>query len=247
MPIELRAPTARQVGCVLTSIVASLLLLSVVGQAAKYYLGHPQLKGFVPAFYVDYESNVPTWYSSCALLIAAALLAVIAFAKASAGDRFRWHWALLSLLFVGLSADEVAGFHEYPIDYLRETFNFSGPLYYPWVILGLAFLGLVASATWRMVWSLPPRTRWPLCLSAAVFASGALGIEMLSGMHASQHGQENFTYAMIVTVEEACEMMGVVILICALTDYLHHGLGPIRWSIGSSAAVHGAQGKAFDV
>jgi hypothetical protein len=235
MTAEFRAPTAWGVTRALAAVVGVLLAASVAGQVAKHWFGLPQLKGFVPAFYVDYESNVPTWYSSCALLAAAALLGFIALAKTSSDDRHRWHWALLSLIFVGLSADEVAGFHEYPIDAMRETFGLSGVLFYPWVILGAVFLLGVAATMARMVWSLPARTRRLFILAAVVFAGGALGIEMLSGLQASRLGEENFGYAMIVTAEEACEMLGVVVLIHALVDYIHCELGMVRLSIGRPA------------
>jgi hypothetical protein len=236
MITEFRAPTARPVSRFLTAVVAALLLLSIAGQVAKYYLGHPHVYGLASAFYVDYESNVPTWYSTCALLLAAMLMAVIAAAKAATRDPLRWRWALLSLVFVGLSADEVAGFHELPIDAMRETFHLGGALYYPWVILGALFLLLIAAAMWQLLWSLPRRTRRLLVIAAVVFVGGALGVEMLSGLQASRYGEENFTYAMIVTVEEACEMLGVVVLIHALINYIHHELGPLRLSIGQAPA-----------
>jgi hypothetical protein len=232
MTTEFRAPSSKAVARVLLVVVALLLALSTAGQGSKYLLGHPDLKGFVPTFYVDYESNVPTWYSSCALLLAALLLGMIAAAKATTADQFRWHWGLLSVVFVGLSADEIAGFHELPIDAMRAAFHLSGVLFYPWVILGGAFALAMAAATWRMLWSLPVCIRREMFVAAAVFSTGALGIEMLSGLQASRYGEENFTYALIVTFEEGCEMLGVVIYIHALLEYIHTELGPMYLAIG---------------
>lgn len=234
MNAEFRTSNIGSVTRFLLAIVAVLIALSLAGQMAKYGLGHPQLKGFVPAFYVDNESNVPTWYSSCALMLAAILLGVIAAAKTTDRDPFRRHWWMLALVFVGLSADEVAGFHEYPIDAMRETYHLTGALHYPWVLVGAVFLLVVAAAAWWMVWSLPRATRALFFAAAGLYCGGALGVEMLSGLQASRHGEENFTYAMIVTVEEACEMLGVVLFIHALLNYLQREIGPVRLSIGQA-------------
>jgi hypothetical protein len=235
MKLDLRAPRPAVVTRVLLTVVATLIALSVAGQASKYFFDHPQLKGFVPLFYVDYESNVPTWYSSFGLLSAAGLLALIAAVKTAGREPFRWHWWMLSLVFLGLSVDEVATFHEYPVDAMREAFQFTGALYYPWVIQGALFLLIVAAAAWRMVWSLPMRTRILFVAAAALFGGGALGVEMLSGIQASAHGEETFAYAMIVTVEEMCEMLGVVVFIHGLLDYIQREIGPVRLSIGQPA------------
>jgi len=236
MRADFRVPRPWTVTRWLLLIVATLTMLSIIGQSAKHHFGHPELKGFVPAFYVDYESNVPTWYSSCALLISAAALAGIATIKTAGAHPFRRHWWMLSLVFVGLSADEVAGFHEYPIDAMREAFGLRGALHYPWVIFGVLFVLLVVVAAWRLIWSLPGRTRTLFFAAAALYAGGALGVEMLSGLQASLHGEENFLYAMIVTVEEFCEMLGVVVFIHALLDYFQRDIGSVQLLIGQPSA-----------
>jgi len=41
-------------------------------------------------------------------------------------------------------------------------------------------------------------------------------------------GEENFNYALIVTIDEFLEMLGVVILIRALLEYLEQHLGGLR-------------------
>ena len=104
MKFSLSLPQAKQTTRLLLTVVAALIVLSVLGQVAKYVFGHPQLKGVVPIFYVDYESNVPTWYSSMALALAGGLLCLIAIVKYRQRDCFRHHWAVLSLLFFGLFA-----------------------------------------------------------------------------------------------------------------------------------------------
>lgn len=206
-------------------VILALVCLSVLGQMSKYFWGHPKVKGFVPAFYVDYESNVTTWYSSLALCLSSGLFAAIAAVKCAQGDSYRRHWVALAAIFLCLSIDEVAMLHEYPIAPLREYLGVGGLLYYTWVIPGMLGVALFAVAYARFLQSLPTATRRQLLFAGATFIAGAIGVEMLSGAQADQYGEENFGYAMIVTVEEFLEMLGIAILIKALLEYINAELG----------------------
>ncbi len=238
--IELTVPNAKRVTLVLLAVVFTLIALSTIGQVSKHVLGHPQLKGFVPAFYVDLESSVPTWYSSAALGFAGLLLALIAVYAWSARDPYRLHWSALAALFVLLSIDEIAMFHELPIDGLRESLGAGGVLYYTWVIPGAVFVLVVGAAFARFLWHLPRRTRVTFVVAGIVFVGGAIGVEMISGLQADRYGEQTLGYAMIVTVEELCEMLGIVIFIHGLLDYIASRAGEIRIRIGNSRAPNAA-------
>ena len=106
MPVaSLNLPRARRITDSLLVIVVVLILLSLAGQSSKYLLGHPMVKGFVPMSYVDNEPSTPTWYSSAALGLAGALVALIAAMNFQLRERVRWHWAGLAVLLFGLSLD----------------------------------------------------------------------------------------------------------------------------------------------
>jgi hypothetical protein len=224
----LQIPSARRISDILLVIIMTLITLSMLGQASKYFWGHPQLKGFVPTFYVDYESTIPTWYSSAALGMAGLLLGLIAVVKLNALEKYRFHWLALSGIFFLLSADEIAMLHELPIDPMRNAFQTGGMLYYPWVIPAAVLVGLVGLSYLPFVWQLPTRIRALVVLAGLTFLSGALGVEMLSGAQADMWGEENLTYAMIITLEEFLEMLGVVIFIKALLMYIENHLGGLQ-------------------
>lgn len=228
-PLLLVRPAA--IARVLFTGIGALVALSLVGQYSKYVLGHDTLKGFVPLFYVDLEPSVPTWYSSMALLLAAGLCTLIARHHTVARRPYRRHWTALAALCVLLSLDEIAMLHEYPIDSLREALGTTGPLYYAWVIPGMAAVALVGLVCWRFWWHLPARTRWLCLLAAVIFVGGALGVEMLSGVQASRYGEQNLRYALIVHLEEAMEMSGVAIFIYALADYLACHVEPVPFGL----------------
>ena len=238
MSVRIQLPTPRQVSSVLLCVVMTLIGLSLAGQCSKYLLGHPRLKGFVPTFYVDYEPTVPTWYSSAALGLAATLLALIAVAKYRAIDRFRFHWWGLAALLFLLSADEIAMVHELPIDPLRETYGAGGLLYYTWVVPGMVLVGAVAVMYLRFFLSLPKRTQRLFLLAAGTFVAGAIGVEMLSGAWADRFGEENLAYVMIITVEEFLEMLGVVVLIRALLEYICDDLRGLHVQFGATQGAY---------
>jgi len=70
-----------RVGVTLVAIIAVLLLADLGGQIATYRYGHPGVLGLVSLFDLDSETNIPTWYSSSALLMCGVVLALIAAVK----------------------------------------------------------------------------------------------------------------------------------------------------------------------
>ncbi len=50
--------------------------------------------------------------------------------------------------------------------------------------------------------------------------AGAGVVELLGGDYAFLHGREGLVYALVTTVEEICEMLGIVIFIYALLLYM---------------------------
>ncbi len=82
------------------------------------------------------EYCLPAWYSSLLLISAAGLLALATASAARNGERYLFHWAVLAIMFVGLSADEATGVHEVAIEPLRDGLSLSGIFHFGWVIPG---------------------------------------------------------------------------------------------------------------
>lgn len=218
--ISLRIPRPVTVTRTLLVIVGVLLSLSLCSQLVKYGTGHDTVFGIIPLLYVDYEANLPTWYSSIALLTASVVVCFIALSKRAQKDRYTFHWFFLSGLFFLLSVDEVATIHECAIEPMRKLIDASGVLHYAWVIPGGIFVLMVGGFMMRFVFSLPARTRNLFMIAGAVFVGGAIGVEMISAFHAFSHGEKNLLYSLIITFEEAMEMLGVIIFIHANLEYL---------------------------
>ncbi|WP_266205376.1 hypothetical protein [Pontibacter kalidii] len=215
---------------------AILVVLNTVAILCKYLTDHPNAWGIIPQFELDNERNVPTYFSSFILLLASVLLFTIAALKQRRKDKYTWHWRLLAIVFLYMSVDESAGIHEMLIYPLRDNFNMGGIFYFSWVIVGgLLVLGLGVYYL-RFLFSLEPKLRNGLMLAGAIYVSGALGVELFGGYYADTYGLDNLAYAMITTVEETLEIVGILFLLTALYSYLEKQLTFLRLNLRRAEA-----------
>ena len=72
----------------------------------------------------------------------------------------------------------------------------------------------------RFLWHLPRRWKGWFAAAGAIYVGGAVGVELLGGLYASQYDVATFAYALITTVEEGLEMLGVVLFLYAILGLL---------------------------
>ena len=58
-------------------------------------------------------------------------------------------------------------------------------------------------------------------------------MERFGGYYANTHGFTNFTFNVISTIEETLEMVGIILFIYALLDYIRVNIKDMRIRIGS--------------
>jgi len=208
-----------------------LLLANITGIVFKFYVGHDYIYGLVPLFDFDAEKNIPTLYSSFAIIIASMFLAVIALAQKK--QRESWvPWIGLSVIFLFLSIDEVASIHERLVEPVRETLNTSGLLYFAWVIPYGGAVGIFFICYLKFLIDLPRKIMILFVASGLIFVSGAIGFELLGGMHVELYGRENIIYSIYYTCEEFLEMIGIATFIYALLSYITHKSTSFTLTIG---------------
>ena len=196
-----------------------LTIASLAAQYSMFYMDYFPLKhGFKRLVSVGGENNIPTWYSSSALLLASFLITVIAFAKKATDDKYAIHWKALAIIFLCLSIDEAASLHEALGDVLFRFFPTKGYLYYIWVIPGMIFVLAVVLANVRFLSHLPAKTRYQFLTAGAVFIIGAIGLEMVAASYEDMY--DSMGLAILTAAEEFTEMMGIVIFIYALCSYI---------------------------
>ncbi len=212
--------SARRTTSALLTIVVALQLANAAGQVSRHVLGHGALLGLVDLFYVDREGNVPSWYSSLALLLCACLLGLIARDEHERGGGHTRRWTGLAAIFVLLALDEAVSLHELTISPLRTALGATGLLYWSWIVVGAAFALAVLVAYVPLLRALPRQTAVRFVAAGAVFVGGAIGMEALGGPHMEQHGTTTPLAAVFVTAEETLEMLGVVLFARALLLHL---------------------------
>ena len=207
---------------VLATIALALIIIGISSQAFLHFALPQRGHKLIMLFDLDRENNIPTYFSATLMFFAAQFTALVAFAKSKREDSFRIHWALLAALVLCASVDEAASIHEMLVEPMRRLLGAdgSGLLYFAWVVPGMTLVVAMAFLFARFLLHLPTTTRNQILAAGAVFLTGAIGVEMLGGEHSELWGQANFTFAMYCAAEESLEMMGVLLYIRAISDYL---------------------------
>ncbi len=229
MKVKLTA-SPKKVALVLILVAVFLTLISAIAQYIALSLGITNSRTFGLLF-VGEDESVPAWYSSMLLLLCSVLLAVTAYAKKVAGDRYSLHWMALSAIFLFLSVDEGIRIHEKmaPLGRLiLEGAGLSGSFVIrAWVVPGAILVLIVTLAYLRFLVALPHKTRNLFFLAGLLFVGGAMGMEMLSDFYVNLFGGvENMSLSQIVVriaipyAEESLEMLGVIVFIYALMLHL---------------------------
>lgn len=184
-------------------------------------------------FDVGQEMSIPTWFSQI-LLWTGAILAFITGLVERDRDGPAHHWLFISLLMVYASMDEGAAIHELLIVPSRNVLGTSGSwLHFAWVVPFSLIVLILIAILFRFWRGLPSDTRWLLALSAAIFVSGAIGLEIAGAPLAADERVESVAYLLIYTVEEALEMVGASIFLFALLNHLQTILGdqPVKFHL----------------
>lgn len=187
-------------------------------------------------FSVNLEESIPTWYSTILLFVAAVLLTFIALVKFRELDGYRWQWLGLAVGFVYLSIDEGAGIHELFVDPLKLAFNPTGFFAFGWQIVAIPVVLVVMLLYTRFIFQLPTRSRLWLIFSGGLYLGGALIVEGISANQWDINDGISMVYLSIATIEELFEMLGVVLFIYTLLDYMEQA--------GYSFAIHHAPSTA---
>jgi hypothetical protein len=164
-------------------------------------------------FDLDGELSVSTWIQQ--MLLAVCAVAAAAIGRLDGGSARRY-WYGLAVIFVALSVDEGAALHERLIDPLRSGFDITGGIFwFAWLIPALLALGVFAAVYVRFWWRLDEEPRRWMALGGAIFVLGAVGLEMIGGAQ-SEGRIADYTYVVIIGIEESLEMIGATLFLRSL-------------------------------
>ncbi len=175
-------------------------------------------------FDVDEEDSLPTWYSASALLLTSFVLWVNARARREAGDKLRWHWYGLAVGFLFLSVDEIAGLHET----LNSLIEMS------WAIPGGIVAAVVGLLYIRFLMRIGRRTAIQFVIGGALFVGGAVGVELATEPYADNDELDTLVYYLWTALEEAMEMVGVLVFLRALLQWMKEHSSGARFEVSLS-------------
>ena len=213
---EIPVITANNLFLVMVVVILALITPSIIQDILLYSydgLSKSAAEKKIWMLDVDVEYSLYTWLSTVNLFFAAQLLLLVGYEKWKFNQNSYMHLLLLSLVFLFLSADEALSFHEKISGAIKSAFHASGIFHFAWVIPALAILILGLIIYFPFIWSLNPSIRYPMLLSALMFLSGAVGMEMVGGSYAERFGVETLAYRLMANLEEALEGLGVAVFI----------------------------------
>lgn len=203
--------------------VALLTLAHLAGKLCSYL---DYRSGLITIFDMDREMSVPTLFSTVGLLACALLFGVVATAIKRRGLPFVLHWRGLAVIFVFLAVDESVSLHERLTPLVHRWIDTS--VQYAWVIpYGLVLVALAVVYA-RFLLAIPPGPRYLFVAAAGIYVTGALLLEIPAGFEAVAHGETTLRFTILATFEELLELVGIVVLIRALTSYLTSELPALK-------------------
>lgn len=215
-------------------LFALIALLVLVGTGCNVVIYHvapspdSPIAQVLKRFDLGHEPSLPGWYSSVALAFASALSFLIAVVKRRMQEPYLAHWYGMSAMLLLMAIDEAIMIHEMSDNTMRDFLDASGPLYFAWVIPAFFAVLIVAAVYFRFLLHLDPRTRRLVFTSACLFVTGAIGLEMVAGVvFTIGDGVNSLAHTISQSVEESLEMLGVLVFIYAMLDYIGSNYGSI--------------------
>ncbi|MEJ2437792.1 MAG: hypothetical protein P8Y35_07405 [Sulfurovaceae bacterium] len=180
-------------------LILFLLLAGILSGVSKIYLTDHYLYGLIPLFDLDHERNIPTFYSTFALIAASILLFFITCACKSLKLSYAY-WLHLKV---------------------------SGVFYRAWIIpYGIALAVFVVIYV-KFLFSLPKNIIFLFIFAGTIFVVGVIGFEILGGLQKQLFGVNNILYTFYYICEELFEMVGIAIFNYALLLYIVDYFEPI--------------------
>lgn len=212
-------------------IILTLLIFHMVTIAVMLNSENKTILEFVSIFYFDEERNFPSTYSALAILFCAYLLWEISFLEIEKAKENSKYWKFLSIIFLFLAFDEYTSIHENAGHILKLFTDMVFP-FHGWYIPVLIFFGVIGIFFLKFFYQLPRNTKLLFVYSSLVFITGAVIFDILTAIVLTNLetglNKDLIIYALI-TLEELFEMLGIIIFMKALLNYLVSNLKKIKF------------------
>lgn len=207
---------------VVLSAVAALLVAVHIGASALVVWREfdPAVVRATGRFNLAQEMSFPTVFSFVLLLLCSLLLTGIGVVTRRTDLKTARRWFVLAAVFLFLSFDEILALHEV-LD--RKVMYRISPTWSPlrasWGVPYAIALILLVASFWSFFWRLPRETRRLFGVSALLYVSGALAIDLIAGPIFEVYDMRLLGW-IATTAEEILEMAGAITFIYALASYI---------------------------
>lgn len=152
------------------------------------------------------------------------MLLFIAIHQRSRGERWFWHWLILTGGFFVLSLDETVSLHEQISARLSGVLDTGGAFTFAWVLPASAACALLLISYVPFLRALPIGYAAAFLLAGVLYVGGAVGMEMAAGrvVERTAEGLRGFQtpeYRLLTNVEEGLEGLGALLFLAALWSY----------------------------
>lgn len=218
----------------LSLATAALVVLHVASFPLDGQAGLDRTRGILRQFDLNGEGNLGAWFESFLLLCSAVTVALIALDARERGNPMAARWGVFAAGLLAMAVDETAQLHNLASAGLRNALGTDGFLYHAWVLPALVVVAVGCVYLLPLVREVPLEFQGRLFLAGAVYVGGAVGLEILGGPLRAL-GKESLAYQMIMTLEEVCELAGLLLLMATLFRLAGHYGTRVTLGFSSSA------------
>lgn len=225
---EVRLATGR----FLFSICAGIMALHVVSVVTRSLVepGEGAFDDVLALLNAAQERSLAGWWTA-ALLMTCCLAALAAFRLAGGlgtavtSRGVGWPWLVLAVVFALLSLDEIVSLHERGARWTAAVVDSSSPLArLGWTIPAGAILVASLAILIPAFRAIPARSRTLVLIGLGTSIAAALGLELVN-VALSSAGAPYASRLVVMAIEEAAEMTGVVIVLLGVLTAVQ-----VRWT-----------------
>ena len=212
----------KRLAFILEMLVLLLAVLSITGQAIRFYTVYDEAFGLIPLVNMAKSLSIPTIYAILLQFSAALLLGAVSILKHNQKDTYRWHWTAMALWFLHMSFNIGTPVHKALIMPLRRLAlaNFPG-FPRPVLTISAAFLLVILLVFYvKFFKELPARTKKMTLIAFGVYLLGFICMEFVMPWHVDLNGADNLLYNIIVTVGRSLKMSSMILLIFTIIQYI---------------------------
>lgn len=213
-------------------IITVLLAANVIGIATSRIFYHGHIFGLAYIFNFNINTSIPALFEFVIIFFSSLILIAITVKSRTIGER-HWIWFSLSILFVVLSLLKIVPLMRiiyFLIHYLKHAITNTSLIIIIIVLASLLTLYIIKSII-SFHLKLSSHFRKMFLLSAGIFIFGAIILDQIGNIIGVQYGKQSLIYALMYTIEELMEMLGIAVFIYSLTQYFNDKFGDLSISI----------------